>query len=116
MSVYECPHCHKKTFNPITKAFAGQINSKGRVCKSCGRRCSNGMGSTIFNTIVDLAALIISIVCYLMDYGITIDLGFAKFQGSYVVIVICIVSAFVITRIFDAFFLPLTKPARTDAY
>ena len=51
MSIYTCPHCGKKSFNPIKKAFAGQLNSRGKVCMECGRRCVNGRGATIFNAV-----------------------------------------------------------------
>ena len=51
MSIYTCPHCGEKTFNPFTKAIAGQMNSKGRECKNCGTRCVNGKGATVFNAI-----------------------------------------------------------------
>lgn len=39
-SIYDCPYCGKKSFNPLTKALAGNMNTKGRVCKACGRRSS----------------------------------------------------------------------------
>ena len=35
-SIYDCPYCGKKSFNPLTKALAGNMNTKGRVCKACG--------------------------------------------------------------------------------
>ncbi len=115
-SIYECPHCGEKTFNPITKAFAGQINSKGKVCKNCGRHCCNGMGSTIFHTITDLIALFISVFCYLTDTGTDVTIGGTTVRGAFPIIVVCILTAFVLNKIFDAFFLPLTSPARKDVF
>ena len=35
-SIYTCPHCGEKTFNPITKAFAGGLHTRGAVCKAGG--------------------------------------------------------------------------------
>lgn len=54
MSIYTCPACGKKGFNPYTKGMAGKMNSKGRPCKYCGTRCVNGKGATIFNAIFSL--------------------------------------------------------------
>lgn len=65
MSIYTCPHCGEKTFNPLTKAFAGQLNSKGRCCPKCGKRCVNGKAATTFNAIYCLAAFIGVIITYL---------------------------------------------------
>lgn len=118
MSIYECPYCHEKTFNPLTKAFAGAINTKGRACPNCGRKCTNSIGSSIFHTIVDAIVLIAAIVFYVqdIDFGIKISIGGTSFKGSYVLIAGMIVAAFIINKIFDAFFLPLAKSARVDAY
>ena len=43
-SIYTCPNCGEKTFNPWTKALAGQLNSKGRPCPNCGTRVTNDNG------------------------------------------------------------------------
>lgn len=115
-SIYECPHCGEKTFNPITKAFAGQINSHGRVCKNCGRHCCNGMGSTIFHTITNLIALALSVFCYLTDKGVDINIVGLQIRGAFPIIFLAILAAFVLNKIFDAFFLPLTSPARKDVF
>ncbi|MBR6242528.1 MAG: hypothetical protein IKQ90_03425 [Ruminococcus sp.] len=65
MSIYTCPHCGEKTFNPLTKALAGQMNSKGKACPKCGTRCVNGEGATIFNAMYCLAAFILVVITYL---------------------------------------------------
>ncbi|MDE6518911.1 MAG: hypothetical protein K2K91_00405 [Ruminococcus sp.] len=64
-SIYNCPHCGKKSFNPIKKAFAGQLNSKGKVCMECGRKCVNGKGATIFNAVYCVIAFICVVIVYL---------------------------------------------------
>lgn len=115
-SVYECPHCHEKTFNPITKAFAGQMTSKGRACRNCGKRCCNGMGSTIFHTITDLIALIISAYCYIFGVDVDLTIAGSKVTGAFPIILCCIASAYILNKIFDAFFFPMTSSARVDAY
>lgn len=104
-SIYNCPHCGEKSFNPLTKAMAGGLNTKGSVCKSCGRRCCNGQTSTIVNAIVYVIALIGVVYFYLMINDNL--LAFALMAG-------CIAAAFLITRIFDAFFMPLVKVIRND--
>ena len=104
-SIYNCPHCGEKSFNPLTKAMAGGLNSKGKVCKSCGRRCCNGQVSTIINAVVYVIALVGVILAYLfIDNNM---LAFTLMIGS-------IIAAFLISRIFDAFFMPMTKVIRND--
>ena len=86
-SIYDCPYCGKKSFNPLTKALAGNMNTKGRVCKACGRRVVNGKTSAIVRT--DAKA-------YLIMAG-------------------TIIVAWLLSMLFDAFFCPLTKVVRNDA-
>ncbi len=104
-SIYNCPHCGAKSFNPVTKAMAGGLNSKGRVCKACGRRCCNGQVSTVVNAVVYVIALI-GVICFyfVIDNNL---LAYALMAG-------CILGAFLICKIFDAFFMPLTKVIRND--
>lgn len=105
ISIYECPHCGEKSFNPLTKAMAGGLNSRGKVCPSCGRRCCNGKVSTIFSSIVYVIGLVGVILSYLfINNDIT----------AYIVMAASIIGAFVICKIFDAFFMPLTKVIRND--
>ncbi|MCR5707534.1 MAG: hypothetical protein K6G82_04605 [Ruminococcus sp.] len=65
MSLYSCPHCGEKTFNPISKAMAGQLNSRGKVCMKCGRRVVNGKGATIFNALFSIIMFAGIVVTYL---------------------------------------------------
>jgi len=75
-SIYDCPYCGKKSFNPLTKALAGNMNTKGRVCKACGRRVVNGKTSAIVRTVLMVVAIIIVFATYfiessegIFDYG-----------------------------------------------
>lgn len=35
-SIYTCPYCGAKSFNPLKKAFTGGLHTKGKVCMECG--------------------------------------------------------------------------------
>lgn len=113
-SIYTCPHCGKKSFNPLTKALAGQLNSKGRVCMECGRRCVNGKGATIFNAIYCLAAFAGIVAVYLnapkalgteyewfAHYEMFINMGL-------------ILSIIIIPRLVNAFFFRLAPAIRIE--
>lgn len=106
-SIYCCPHCHAKSFNPWTKAFVGGMNTRGTPCKACGKRCVNGKESTIFSAVVYVAALVFVFVVYL---------GMASLFWDLVLILGTIAAAFVICRLFDAFFGRLVPVLRNDAY
>ena len=71
-SIYTCPHCGEKTFNPWTKALAGQLNSKGRPCPNCGTRVKNGKGATIFNALFCAAMFVLVIVSFLNELDLLI--------------------------------------------
>lgn len=64
-SIYCCPHCGEKSFNPWTKIKAGTMRTNGSVCQKCGRRAVNGFGAMIFNLIVKLVCFIPMIWIYL---------------------------------------------------
>ena len=66
-SIYDCPYCGKKSFNPLTKALAGNMNTKGRVCKACGRRVVNGKTSAIVRTVLMVVAIIIVFATYFIE-------------------------------------------------
>ena len=51
-SIYTCPYCGAKSFNPWKKAFAGGLRTKGKVCMECGQHCVNGVASMIFSAVV----------------------------------------------------------------
>ena len=65
MSIYSCPCCGEKTFNPLTKALAGQLNSKGKVCSNCGKHCTNGTASTIFRAVFCTAMFALVVITFL---------------------------------------------------
>lgn len=64
-SIYDCPVCGaKKAFNPLTKALAGGLNSKGKVCHSCGAHCTNGRFLLLTQTLYTFAALVGMVLSY----------------------------------------------------
>lgn len=110
MSIYSCPHCKEKTFNPFTKAMAGQMNSKGRVCKNCGTRCVNGKGATVFNAIYTLIAFAGVVYTYLHPEN------FASGDVNYEIFVVIglILSIVLIPRLVNAFCFKLTEAIRLN--
>lgn len=103
MSIYTCPHCGEKSFNPIQKAFAGQLNSKGKPCSKCGRLCVNGKAATAFNAIFCLAAFAGVIVTYLKQpyYEVFIVVGL-------------LFAMWFVPKIVNAFFFKLAQAIRID--
>ena len=103
-SIYTCPHCGAKSFNPIKKAFTGGLNSKGRVCTNCGHHCVNGKGSMIFSAVVYIVAFVYVIYVYFQENS----------NWSYIMMAAAVVAAYVLCRLFDAIFGPIEKPIRND--
>lgn len=114
MSIYKCPSCGEKSFNPLSKALAGQLNSPGKVCMKCGRRIVNGKGATIFNAIYSILAFAGIVITYLYapktigtsydwisQYEIFIGLGL-------------LLSKFVVPRLVNAFFFKMEPAIRID--
>ncbi|MBQ8921324.1 MAG: hypothetical protein IJ060_04075 [Oscillospiraceae bacterium] len=57
MLKYTCPHCGKKTFNPLQKALCGNMTSNGRQCSECGGWCVNGKPALIAGTVLSLIGM-----------------------------------------------------------
>lgn len=109
-SIYTCPYCGEKSFNPITKAFAGSLRTKGKACPSCGLRCVNGTPSMVFSAIVYLVAFVLVLCNYFMVLFPTANF----FQNAAFTLAV-LAGAFVLTRLFDAFIGPLVPVIRNDA-
>ena len=103
-SIYTSPYCGAKSFNPWKKAFARGLRTKGKVCMECGQHCVNGVASMIFSAVVYIAALVVVLLVYFKGNS----------NWDYVYMVGAVAAAFVLCRLFDAFFGPLVKPIRND--
>lgn len=114
-SIYNCPHCGKKSFNPIKKALAGQLNSPGKVCIECGRRCVNGKGATVFNAVYCILAFACIVVVYLFAPK-TLGTEYEWIAHNEMLINIGIIlSIIVIPRLVNAFFFRLSPAIRIES-
>lgn len=108
-SIYTCPHCGKKAFGPLTKAFAGQMNSHGKPCENCGKLCVNGKGATWFNAIYTLICFAAVIIIYL---------NAPKFEwlNSYEAVIVTgiIASYFIIPKLVNSVFFKLHESIRLN--
>ena len=118
MSIYTCPHCGKKTFNPLSKALAGQLNSRGKPCKECGRLCVNGTGATIFNSIYSIAVFVLVVLVYLRapDWRTVYTEGFLFNVAGLEILaeIILILSLIIVPRLVNAFFFKLVPAIKKD--
>ncbi|MDE5946759.1 MAG: hypothetical protein K2G63_05620 [Oscillospiraceae bacterium] len=101
-SIYKCPCCGEKTFTPLTKALAGQLNSKGRPCPKCGERIANGKGATIFNAVFCFAMFAFIVYAFLN----TLDLW----------IIPALLAIIFVPRIVNAFFFKLDVSQRKNGF
>ena len=111
MSIYTCPHCGEKSFNPLTKALAGTMKSKGRACPKCGKLCVNGKGATIFNAIISVVAFIAIVYIYL--HGADNEWMFTHEVPMVAGIIILL---FLVPKIVSGFFFKMEQSVRIDAY
>ena len=108
-NIYKCPHCGKKSFNPWSKAMAGQLNSKGKPCMECGRLCVNGKGATIFKAIYCLAAF--ALIIYIYIHGADNEWMFTHEMPMCIGLIL---SMAIVPRIVNAFFFSLVPSIRID--
>lgn len=103
-SIYNCPNCGEKTFNPLTKAMAGQLNSKGRACKNCGKHITNGTASSIFSAIFSVMMFAVIVITYLK-----------ALPGEIFIIIGAIAAMILVPRIVNAFFFKMELTRRRDS-
>ena len=111
MSIYNCPHCGTKSFNPLSKAMAGTMKSKGKPCMKCGKLCVNGKGATIFSAIYSLLAF--AAVVYIYIHGADNEW---MFTHEAPMVIGLILSILLVPRIANAFFFKMMPSVRIDAY
>jgi DNA-directed RNA polymerase subunit RPC12/RpoP len=111
MSIYTCPHCGAKSFNPLTKALAGTMKSKGRACPKCGMLCVNGKSATIFQAIFSVVAFIA--VGYIYLHGADNEW---MFTHEVPMVFGLILSTIFVPKIVNAFFFKMEQSIRIDAY
>ncbi|MBQ4534127.1 MAG: hypothetical protein IJA18_02905 [Ruminococcus sp.] len=109
MSIYNCPHCGKKGFTPMTKALAGKMNSKGKPCKHCGTRCVNGKGATIFNAVYSVIVIV-----FMVWYFLNSQNHDALAIREVPVFLLLILSEFIVPAVVNAFFFKMEESIRLD--
>lgn len=109
MSIYNCPHCGAKSFNPFSKAMAGTMKSKGKPCMKCGKLCVNGKSATTFSAIFCLIAF--AAVIYIYIHGADNEW---MFTHEAPMVIGLILSMLIVPRIANAFFFKMMPSIRVD--
>jgi len=109
MSIYTCPCCGKKGFNPLTKGLAGKMNSKGKRCKYCGKRCVNGKGATIFNAVFSLFIF----ACFVVLFLISQNYDFLA-RREFPLMLLLLLLEIIVPRLVNAFCFKMTESIRLD--
>lgn len=91
------------------------MNSPGKVCMECGRKCVNGKGATIFNAVYSLIAFALIVIVYLFapkTLGTEYEwiAHFEMLIGAGLLL-----SIFIVPKIANAFFFKMTAAIRIDA-
>ena len=110
-SIYECPCCGKKTFNPLSKAMAGTMKSKGKKCTKCGKRCVNGKGATAFAALY----FTISFICIVIVFIHGQDNEW-WYTHEVPIVLGLILNMLIVPRIVNGFFFKMMETVRIDAY
>ena len=114
MSIYTCPHCGKKTFTPLTKAFAGQLNSYGKPCKACGKLCVNGTAATIFNAVYSVLAIAAIVAIYLLGDEKYHERYPEIHQFGFLINIALFLSILIVPRLVNAFLFPMAKAIKAN--
>ncbi|MDR0918515.1 MAG: hypothetical protein LBM93_04610 [Oscillospiraceae bacterium] len=102
MKKFKCPYCKGEVCGHLKKSFAGSLKSKGIKCPHCSKRLTNGTVSAYVNAgIWTLAGLLeIGNFLFVEDYGMNF--------------VLLLIYAFVLCRLYDAFFGELEPSMRLE--
>ena len=110
-SIYNCPCCGKKAFNPLSKAMAGTMKSKGKKCKKCGKRCVNGKGATAFAALYFAISFVFVIVIFVHGQD-----NYWWDTHEMPLVLALILNMLIVPRIVNGFCFKMMETVRIDAY
>ena len=85
------------------------MNSKGKPCKFCGKRCVNGKGATVFNAIFS----VLIFVCFVTLYLVSQNYTFLAIREIPLMLLL-LIAEFLVPKIVNAFFFKMTEAIRLD--